>query len=325
MTHAIQVEGLSRHFGAVKALDGLSFDVERGEVFGVLGHNGAGKTTLVRVLNGVLEPSGGRAHVLGYDSATEGSEIRRRTGVLTETPSLYERLSARDNLRTFGTLYDMPPEAVKPRADEMLALFKLTDRARDKAGGFSKGMKQRLALARALMHSPEILFLDEPTAGLDPEASRSVMTLIENLSREGGRTIFLCTHNLDEAQRLCDRVAVLGQGKLLALGTTAQLGRDLWRALWVDFELDAPADSSLIGALRALPTVIDVSADGSTLAVQLNADEQIPGLVSAVANAGALIRRVNPREHSLEEIYFELQRRNSTAKTSVAPVGEVGR
>src|SRR5688572_7276528 len=167
MTHAIQVEGLSRTFGGLKAVDAVSFTVEPGEVFGLLGPNGAGKTTLVRLLNGVLAASAGTARVLGYDPATQGDAIRARTGVLTEQPALYERLTAPDNLRFFGTLYGVAEADLPRRVDELLATFDLSARAKERVGGYSKGMKQRLALARTLIHQPELLFFDEPTAGLD--------------------------------------------------------------------------------------------------------------------------------------------------------------
>lgn len=311
MPPAIAVEQLTRTFASavstVHALDGLTFSVESGEVFGVLGHNGAGKTTLVRVINGILAPTSGSARVMGMDATTQGSEVRKKTGVLTETPSLYERLTARDNLTLFATLYGVPnPEQ---RVAAMLDLFNLTDRANDRAGGFSKGMKQRLALARALVHDPQILFLDEPTAALDPEAARAVTTLIESLSREGGRTVFLATHNLDEAQRLCTRVAILSRGKLLALGTTAELGKQIWGALWLDFELRAPLTSAERAAIQSTPNIISVQSENTTLAVQLADESATSPVIAAVAASGAQIFRVNPRQPSLEDIYFELQRR----------------
>ncbi len=194
MTNVIEMRELSREFGHVKALNGFSCDVHEGEVFGLLGPNGAGKTTTVRLLNGVLAPTSGQARVLGFDPVTQGTDLRRRTGVLTETPSLYERLTARDNLTIFGKLYGVKEPKLTARVNELLDLFGLAERADDRAGGFSKGMKQRLALARALLHEPELLFLDEPTAGLDPEAARHVMQLIAQLSRQKGRTVLLCTH-----------------------------------------------------------------------------------------------------------------------------------
>jgi ABC-2 type transport system ATP-binding protein len=310
-TQAIALEGLTRTFGSVRAVDELTFSVEAGEVFGVLGHNGAGKTTLVRLINGVLTPTSGSVRVLGLDAATQGSEVRKQTGVLTETPSLYERLTARDNLSLFATLYDVPNPA--QRVDAMLKLFNLTERAKDRAGGFSKGMKQRLALARALVHDPQILFLDEPTAALDPEAARGVTTLIESLSSESGRTVFLATHNLAEAQRLCSRVAILSRGKLLALGTAAELGHQLWQALWLDFDLRAPLTPQQVSQLKAQGDVKDVQQEDMKLSAQVSDESRIPAVIAEVASLGAEIMRVNPREHSLEDIYFELQRRNEAS------------
>ncbi len=307
MTHAIQVEGLSRTFGGLKAVDAVSFTVEPGEVFGLLGPNGAGKTTLVRLLNGVLAASSGSARVLGYDPATQGDAIRARTGVLTEQPALYERLTAPDNLRFFGTLYGVAEADLQRRVDELLATFDLSARAKERVGGYSKGMKQRLALARTLIHQPELLFFDEPTAGLDPEAARNVTELIEQLSHEGGRTVFLCTHNLDEAQRLCNRVAIIKKGHLLAVGTTEQLARELWQGIWVDIRLrDAPTPD-LLQRLGTLPGISQVEADDLKLSVQMETEKGIPELVAAIVAAEGAIMTVNPRQHTLEEIYFTLQ------------------
>jgi ABC-2 type transport system ATP-binding protein len=307
MTNVIEMRELSRQFGHVKALNGFSCDVHEGEVFGLLGPNGAGKTTTVRLLNGVLAPTSGQSRVLGFDPVTQGTDLRRRTGVLTETPSLYERLTARDNLTIFGKLYGVKEPKLTARVKELLDLFGLAERADDRAGGFSKGMKQRLALARALLHEPELLFLDEPTAGLDPEAARQVMQLIAQLSQQKGRTVLLCTHNLDEAQRLCDRVAVMNKGALLAAGTLADLARTLWREAWVDVTLREPLTNQQITAVRAQHEVSDVQVDGETLAVRVTSDDSVPMLIITLAGLGAQMMRVNPRQHTLEEVYFELQ------------------
>ncbi|MBI5667168.1 MAG: ABC transporter ATP-binding protein [Chloroflexi bacterium] len=307
MTYAIQANNLARQFGSVRAVNDVSLAVEPGEVFGLLGPNGAGKTTLVRLLNGVIEPSSGTARVLGFDPAAQGGDVRRNTGVLTETPALYERLTARANLTFFGTLYGVPEAELPRRVAELLERFGLAERADDRAGGFSKGMKQRLALARTLIHQPKVLFFDEPTAGLDPEAALQVTTLIEDLSRQDGRTVFLCTHNLEEAQRLCDRVAVINQGRLLAVGTAQQLARGLWHGLWVDVTLYADPGAAFIPHLRTIPGVLDVTGDGLTFAVQVQAQADVPQLVAGIVTAGGLIVRVSPREHSLQEIYFRLQ------------------
>jgi ABC-2 type transport system ATP-binding protein len=207
-------------------------------------------------------------------------------------------------------LYGVPADRLPARVDTLLAELGLSERAGDKAGGYSKGMKQRLALARALLHEPQILFLDEPTAGLDPEAARHVTDLIEQLSRERGRTVLLCTHNLTEAQRLCDRVAVMNQGRALALGAPSQLACDLWRSTWVDVELRVPADETLLNALRSMASVKDMQPNNSLLALQVDGEDTIPAVVAHIAALGGLIMRVNPREHALEEIYFELQKQN---------------
>ena len=189
----------------------------------------------------------------------------------------------------------------------MLEAFGLADRADDKVGGYSKGMKQRLALARALLHEPEALFLDEPTAALDPEAARRVTELVIEFSHEAGRTVFLCTHYLPEAQRLCDRVAVLNRGRLLATGTLDELARTLWHGTWVDVDCLAPPDVAVIDAVRLLPGVTDARLDGTRLAVQVEGDERIPTMVRTLAEQGAQVLRVHPRELSLEDDYFELQ------------------
>jgi ABC-2 type transport system ATP-binding protein len=307
MTNVIEMRALARQFGHVKALNGLSGDVQAGEVFGLLGPNGAGKTTTVRLLNGVLAPTSGQARVLGLDPVAQGAELRRRTGVLTETPSLYERLTARDNLTIFGKLYGLHGQALTARVNELLYLFGLAERADDRAGGFSKGMKQRLALARALLHDPELLFFDEPTSGLDPEVARQVMQLIAQLSRQKGRTVVLCTHNLDEAQRLCDRVAVMNKGDLLAAGTLKDLSRTLWREAWVDVVLRAALSPQQVSALRAVREVRDLQPAGEKLAVKVTSDESVPLLIDALVGIGARVMSVVPRQHTLEEVYFELQ------------------
>jgi ABC-2 type transport system ATP-binding protein len=311
--HAIETDNLSRHFGSRPAVHNVTLTVEPGEVFGVLGPNGAGKTTMVRLLNGVLSPSAGACRVLGFDPVTQGGEVRRRTGVLTESPALYERMTARENLIFFGTMYGMPEEKLSIQADAMLAAFDLSERADDKVGSFSKGMKQRLALARSVFHEPEVLFLDEPTAALDPEAARRVTELIMEFSHRVGRTVFICTHYLPEAQRLCDRVAVLNRGSLIAMGTLANLARTLWHGTWVDVECLATPGQTLIDSLRALACVTDIRCDGRLLEVQVENEECIPIVVKEFVDHDGQVLRVNPREHTLEEVYFELQSDAETA------------
>jgi ABC-2 type transport system ATP-binding protein len=306
MTTIIEVEQLVHRFGTRTALDGLSFRVQEGEVFGMLGPNGAGKTTSVRILNGVLAPTSGKVRVFGLDPVVDGGSVRLATGVLTETPSLYERLTGLDNLLTFGALYRVPESEVPIRAAEVLAQFGLTARASDLVGTYSKGMKQRLALARAFLHLPKILFLDEPTAALDPEAARQVSELIEEQTRKYRVTVVLATHNLDEAQRLCDRVAVLNQGRLLACGTQDELARTLWHGTWVDIRLAQSLSDAAAQRVRGLAFVEDVELGESSLAVRVAHESDTPDLIRTLAGDGARILAAVPRRHTLEEIYFSL-------------------
>ena len=309
MNPVIEVDDLKRTFSEQKAVDGLTFRVEPGEVFGLLGPNGAGKTTTVRLLNGILPPSAGSARVFGLDPSTDGAAIRSRTGVLTETPALYERLSARENLEFFATLQNLPQPELDRRVDEMLAFFDLTTRAKDKVETYSKGMKQRLALARALVHRPPLLFLDEPTSGLDPEAAQQVDDLIADLGRTDGQTVILATHNLLEAQRLCDRVAILNHGRILAIGSLKELARELWPLTWVDIVFHVKPPEPLVESLPTQRGIIQIKidAEGNSLFAQVENDGVIPELVRHLVEQGASIRRVNPRDYTLEDIYFALQ------------------
>jgi ABC-2 type transport system ATP-binding protein len=215
---AIDVLDLTRNFNGLCAVDHISFSVEPGEIFGFLGPNGAGKTTTIRMLTGQLRPTSGTAYVMGYGVGLDQSKLKSQIGVVFEYQNLYERLSARDNLNFSARLYGVP----KRRVDEVLSLVGLRDRARDQVKKYSNGMKQRLLIARALLHEPKILFLDEPTLGLDPGVARDIRTLIANL-RSQGVTIFLTTHYMEEADRLSNRVAIIDQGKIAALDTPENL------------------------------------------------------------------------------------------------------
>jgi ABC-2 type transport system ATP-binding protein len=303
---AFVTDGLTRHFGEVVAVDHLTLEVQAGEVFGFLGHNGAGKTTTVRMLNGVLAPTSGAARVLGLAPLEQGPALRRRTGVLTETPSLDERLTGRENLEIFAALYGVPRREIAARVQELMEVFQLDNRADEKAGDYSKGMKQRLAIARALIHRPELLFLDEPTSGLDPVATRLVHDLIMHLSHDEDRTVFLCTHNLDEAQKLCDRVAVLEHGKLVALGTPEELAGKIGRSQRLEFQVARADEETVLHLLAAAPGVSAHREDGTIVAAGVEW-AAIPGLVTSLASAGVHIYRVAPQEASLEDAYFALQ------------------
>ena len=307
-TTVIKLNKLTRHFGETTAVENLSFQVEAGEIFGFLGHNGAGKTTTVRLLNGVLEPTSGSASVLGYDPRVDGPALRARTGVLTETPSLDERLSGFDNLSIYADLYAVPKADVHQRVGDLLAEFDLADRASEKVGGYSKGMKQRLALARALLHKPELLFLDEPTSGLDPVATRHVHELIERQARGEGHTVFLCTHNLVEAQKLCNRVAVLEHGRLVALGTPAELTSQYVKRLEVEVEVSPEQVEATLQILQRLPGVLTGQPvhTNDHLTVTVNGHEAIPDLLAALVQNRVRVYRLAAKEANLEEVYFAL-------------------
>ena len=314
MDNVIAVEGLTHRFGSLTALDDLSFSLTEGEVLGLLGPNGAGKTTTVRLVNGLYHPAAGKLRVLGLDPTTDGDQVRRQTGVLTESPALYERLTAHHNLAFFADLAEIPPVEVGPRIDELLAFFELTDRAGDRVGGFSKGMKQRLALARCLLHRPALLFFDEPTAGLDPEAAAQVRDLIADLARQeieaagGARGVLLCTHNLIEAELLCDRLAILNQGRLLAFGTLDELRSQVSPGLWVAVCLLEPMANGF-DSLRDLSGLQElVMEGGEAMRARVRDERVIPELVSQLIARGAHILSVQPHKASLEDIYFKLQK-----------------
>ncbi len=315
-TTVIAAQQLTRRFGDKIAVDALTLEAQAGEVFGFLGHNGAGKTTTVRLLNGVLEPHAGSARVLGLDPIRDGAALRARAGVLTESAALDARLTGRDNLLIYADLFGVPKDRVASRVTELLDLFGLSDSAALKVAAYSTGMRQRLALARALLHEPEVLFLDEPTAGLDPLAARQTHELIAGLTRQKGRTVFLCTHNLVEAQRLCDRVAVMERGRMVAMGAPAELARQYLRRLDVDLEV-APehveAAADLLAGASALvagrPQVIAnhlAQGANNSLSLTVTGREAIPDVLALLTQHGVRVYRLTPHEPSLEEVYFAL-------------------
>jgi ABC-2 type transport system ATP-binding protein len=245
--------------------------------------------------------------VLGCDPYTQGSELRKQTGVLTESPSLDERLSARENLTIYANLYGVPLDKVASRVETMLESFELETRDKEKVGGYSKGMKQRLALARALIHEPELVYLDEPTSGLDPIAARHVRDLIRTMSQEQGRTVFVCTHNLPEAQRLCHRVAVLERGKVIAMGTPAELGKQVIHTTQrVEIEVGHDAVQKALDIVKQLADVRDATAEVDVITITGAGREATPALISALAAASVPVYRVTPQEPTLEDIYFAL-------------------
>ncbi|MDY7228691.1 ABC transporter ATP-binding protein [Hyalangium rubrum] len=298
----IRVQGLAKRFGSRTAVEGLSFEVHPGEVFGLLGPNGAGKTTTVRMLTGLLQPSEGEASVWGFSVRTQGEQLRRTVGLLTEQPGLYDRLTARENLRFFIKLHELEESAAWPRAQIYLRRFGLEGREDEPVGSFSKGMRQKLAIVRTLVHDPKVIFLDEPTSGLDPESARTVRDAVAELATEG-RTIVLCSHNLAEVERLCSRVAVI-QGRLLAL---APLGELRHAGLALDIRVEGEAER-FRPALAQLPFALNVLTEGSQLKVMLTESAQAPDVLACLVTAGARVHSAVPAHRPLEEVYLELIR-----------------
>lgn len=304
----ITVNNLTHHYGTHTALRSINFSVNRGEVLGLLGPNGAGKTTTIRLINGIFNPSEGHISVLGLDPTTHGEQIRRQTGVLTETPALYERLTARQNLDFFGSLADLPNPQRQTRIRDLLSFFQLADRAEDRVETFSKGMKQRLALARAVLHSPQILFLDEPTAGLDPESANQVHEMILHARKNNGQTTILCTHNLFEAQRLCDRLVIMKKGHVLTQGSLGQLRRQVSPGITLVVRLEHPLPTAALNAVTALPGVLQVETSDSNLCkIHIEMESIIPDIAARLVQHGARILALNPTKAGLEQIYFHLQ------------------
>ncbi len=297
----IVTKGLGKRFGDTQAVEDLTLEVNQGEIFGFLGPNGAGKTTTIRMLGTLISPSAGQGEVAGYTLGEQDTQIRERVGILTESPGLYDRLSAERNLSFFARLHDV--EDVAGQVERYLRMLGLWDRRHEEAATFSKGMRQKLAIARALLHEPRVLFLDEPTSGLDPEMSRIVREFIEALKEEG-RTIFLCTHNLDEADRLCDRIAVFNT-RLLAVDTPTALRRRLYDRKVV-FHLNHVEDGYL-ALLQGYDFVHDVERVDAKIVVALeDPDRQNPVLIKALVDAGAEIQFVGELRRTLEDVYLQL-------------------
>lgn len=297
----IQTEQLTKQFDGRTAVEALTLNVREGEVFGFLGPNGAGKTTTVRMLTALIGPTAGTAVVNGYRVGQDDTAIRRTVGILTETPGMYDRLSAEKNLAIFARLYEV--KDVPGQVEKYLRWLGLWERRQDPVGSFSKGMKQKLAICRTLLHEPKVIFLDEPTSGLDPEAAKLVRDFIEEIKAEG-RTIFLCTHNLDEADRLCDRIGVMKQ-RLITVDTPANLRQRLYGRKVV-FHL-REATEALLAVVRAQPFVKEAQRVEQKLVVGLDDPESgNPLLVRALVQAGAEIQFVGELRHSLEDVYLSL-------------------
>lgn len=302
-TLAIQAEGLVRDFGAIRALDHLSLEVPAGIVFGFLGPNGAGKTTAIRVFLGLVDPTAGSARVLGFDTRRQSDRIRERSGALLEHHGLYERLTAEQNLEFAGRVWQMSSTDRRARIRELLEQFGLWDRRGEAAGKWSRGMKQKLAVARAVFHRPPLVFLDEPTAGLDPVASAALRDDLASLAEGQGVTIFLTTHNLVEAERLCDVVGVIRRGRLAAMGPPSSLRANDSAIVRVT---GSGIDLGVASASASVPGVVAATVVDGTLEVRLSDGARAAPLVAMLVERGVAIEEVRRDRQTLEEAFLEL-------------------
>jgi len=302
----IEVQHLTKKFNGTTVLRGVDFQVKEGEIFGYLGPNGAGKTTTMRIILGLLKPTSGRASVFGEDLG-ENDDLRRRVGVLLENDGLYERLSAYENLNYYAQLYSVSD--IEQKIRNLLEFVGLSDRQNDKVGTFSKGMKRRLALARSIIHDPEVLFYDEPSAGLDPEAQKMVRDLILRLSREKGRTIFLNSHDLDEVQRVCSRIAILQKGEMRAYDTVENLRKKFSKpAVEISLTDEKEAEKAL-DLLNSLDYVSECERDGLRITATIKG-EKASTIISVLTRDGVRVEEARKVTKSLEDIYLDIVRRS---------------
>jgi len=303
-SQAITIQNLSKEFASVRALDNLSLEVPQGKIFGFLGPNGAGKTTTIRLLLGLMEPTSGQAQILGFDTQTEAEKIRARTGAMLEHTGIYEQMSAEDNLEFFGRAFHMPAGERQARIRELLSHMGLWERRKDRAGLWSRGMKQKLALARTLLHRPGLLLLDEPTAGLDVQSAVAIREDLETLAAKEEVTIFLTTHNMTDAERLCDQVAIIQNGSLMAQGSPDDLcksnGDSRIEVVGIGFSEKA------IISLRDHPMVKAVQSNNNHLVIDVLKESPSSELVSILVREGAQIEEVRRSKASLEDVFLKV-------------------
>lgn len=298
---AIAVRSVSKQYGTLTALDSFDLEVGRGEVFALLGPNGAGKTTLIRIMTTLMHPASGEVLINGLNTVHQSREIRRQIGVVPQENSLDRYLTARENLELHARLHAMDQKKYKRRIDELLELFGLSSRQYDFPDTFSGGMQRRLVVARALIHEPELLFLDEPTTGLDPQSRRAVWDYIRSLA--GRMTIFLTTHYLEEAEQLCERIAIMDHGRLIAMGSSAELKSMLTGGAIYELEF-ANGSANFAELLKQMACVGMLEISGDLVTIQLERWECLSEVVSALH--GAKLRRISLKEKTLEEVFINL-------------------
>ena len=300
----IRADNLIRDFDTVRAVNRLSLEVPSGIVFGFLGPNGAGKTTTISLLLGLLEPTEGKIEVLGYDIRTQAEEIRNRTGALLEHNGLYERLNAEENLEFFGRIWQLSSTERHDRIKKLLTHFGLWDRRREKVSSWSKGMKQKLAVARTILHNPQLIFLDEPTAGLDPVAAASLREDIAKLASNDSTTVFLTTHNLNEAEKICNQVAVINKGKLITIGMPDELKENLSksrvRVTGIGFT------EKVLSLLRSRTEIVDIQLINDCLHIELKENVRMSQLTGLMVREGVEIEEIQKEKATLEEVFLKI-------------------
>jgi len=304
----IKVDNLTKQFGDFVAVDGITFDVKKGEVFGLLGPNGAGKSTILRILSTLARPTKGTASIGGYDIVKEDTEVRKLIGIVSEKMIMYDRLTARENLWFFGSLFDIRSDILTPRIDELLELVKLTKWKNSQVGTFSTGMRQRMNVVRALLNMPQVLFLDEPTLGLDPQSSVEIREFIKRLNRERGTTIIVTTHTMVDADMLSDRIGIIDHGKVVALDTSDNLKKLVSGGNGTVLKLDiSNLNPEVMGALEGLECVSSVSQDNSThVRLIARGEDAFDNVIDAVRQKGGKIASIENQQPTLEDVFLHM-------------------
>ncbi len=304
----IEVKDLTKKFGDFTAVDKISFEVKRGEVFGLLGPNGAGKSTTLRMLSTLARPTSGSASIGGFDIVKDDTEVRKLIGIVSEKMIMYNRLTAKENLWFFGSLFNIPKETLTKRIDELLELVQLTQWKNAQVGTFSTGMRQRMNVVRALLNMPQVLFLDEPTLGLDPQSSVEIREFIKKLNRENGTTAVITTHMMVDADLLCNRIAIVDHGKIVALDTSANLKRIISGADTAIIKLNIPNLSSvLVEKLQALDCADSVTQEtDSDVKVLVHGNEAFDSIIDAIRTNGGKISSMENLQPTLEDVFLHI-------------------
>lgn len=309
MPDIVHMENLTRTFGKIVAVDHISLGVKEGEIFGFLGPNGAGKTTTIRVLCSLLKPDEGKATIDGHDIVKEASTVRSVIGLLPEPElsGLYERMTPIENLTFFAKLYNMSERQIQNRVKEILDMMDLWGRRNDRVGTFSRGMRQKLSIARAIIHDPKVLFMDEPTTGLDPAAAKSFREFLARLCKQLNRTVFLCTHNLPEADMICDRIAIINHGQIAMVGETSELRKSLWKKRTFTLTLLPGFDKSIAEKLSKIGTVENLKLKRNIIQFETDKPDEVnPLIVQRIVESGGRILTLQEEKKTLEDIYMKI-------------------